>query len=114
MSAYPDWGPFHFGIEGEKVDKHWHKRNEDDEDIISLHFHPEHTYWFLNQRWDAPMLHEGETATVEEIREFCREQLAPFKVPTQVEFRDELPKTTVGKILRRELQRQEKEGRGKA
>jgi long-chain acyl-CoA synthetase len=60
------------------------------------------------------VLHEGETATVEEIREFCREQLAPFKVPTQVEFRDELPKTTVGKILRRELQRQEQEGRGKA
>ncbi len=60
------------------------------------------------------VLHEGETATVEEIREFCREQLAPFKVPTQVEFRDELPKTTVGKVLRRELQRQEQEKLGKA
>jgi long-chain acyl-CoA synthetase len=35
--------------------------------------------------------------------------MAVFKVPTQVEFRAELPKTTVGKILRRELVRQDKE-----
>jgi len=41
---------------------------------------------------------------------WCKDKLAPFKVPTQVEFRQELPKTTVGKILRRELVRQEKEG----
>jgi long-chain acyl-CoA synthetase len=45
----------------------------------------------------------------DEIREWCRERLAKFKVPTQVEFREELPKTTVGKILRRELVRQHKE-----
>ena len=45
----------------------------------------------------------------EEIRAFCKENMAPFKVPSQVEFRDELPKTTVGKILRRELVRQHKE-----
>ena len=50
-----------------------------------------------------------ETATEEEIRDFCKENMAPFKVPTQVEFRTELPKTTVGKILRRELVRQHKE-----
>jgi len=55
------------------------------------------------------VLKNGETATVDEIRAFCKERIAPFKVPTQVEFRDELPKTTIGKILRRELQRQEKE-----
>ena len=55
------------------------------------------------------VLKEGETATVDEIRAWCKERLAAFKVPTHVEFRDELPKTTVGKILRRELQRQEKE-----
>jgi long-chain acyl-CoA synthetase len=35
--------------------------------------------------------------------------MAPFKVPTEVEFRDELPKTTVGKVLRRELVRQHME-----
>jgi long-chain acyl-CoA synthetase len=55
------------------------------------------------------VLKKGETATVDEIRAWCKERMAPFKVPTHVEFRDELPKTTVGKILRRELQRQEKE-----
>lgn len=55
------------------------------------------------------VLKPGETATVEEIREFCKKEMAPFKVPTQVEFRSELPKTTVGKILRRELVRQHNE-----
>lgn len=51
----------------------------------------------------------GETLTEEEVRDWCKERLAKFKVPTHVEFRDELPKTTVGKILRRELVRQHKE-----
>jgi long-chain acyl-CoA synthetase len=51
----------------------------------------------------------GETLTEEEIKEFCRDHLAKYKVPTHIEFRDELPKTTVGKILRRELVRQHKE-----
>ena len=51
----------------------------------------------------------GETLTDEELKAFCKERLAPFKVPTHYEFRDELPKTTVGKILRRELVRQHKE-----
>ncbi len=55
------------------------------------------------------VLKPGETATVDEIRAWCKERLAPYKVPTHVEFRDELPKTMVGKILRRELVRQEKE-----
>jgi len=56
------------------------------------------------------VLKPGETATMEEIREYCKEQMAAYKVPTHVEFRDELPKTTVGKILRRELVREHKEG----
>ena len=51
----------------------------------------------------------GETLTVEEVREFAKKTLAKYKVPSHVEFRDELPKTTVGKILRRELVRQHKE-----
>jgi long-chain acyl-CoA synthetase len=50
----------------------------------------------------------GETATEEEIKDWCRDRLAKYEVPTQVEFRDELPKTTVGKILRRELVAEEK------
>ena len=55
------------------------------------------------------VLKPGETATEEEIKEFCADKLAKFKIPTHVEFRNELPKTTVGKILRRELVRQHKE-----
>ncbi len=51
----------------------------------------------------------GETATPEELKAFCKERLAAYKVPTHYEFRTELPKTTVGKILRRELVRQHKE-----
>ncbi len=49
------------------------------------------------------VLKPNETATEEEIRDYCKKNMAPFKVPTQVEFRTELPKTTVGKVLRREL-----------
>jgi long-chain acyl-CoA synthetase len=52
----------------------------------------------------------GETLTEDEIKTWCKERLASFKIPTHIEFRKELPKTTVGKILRRELVRQEKEG----
>ena len=51
----------------------------------------------------------SETLTVEELKAYCKEHLAPYKVPTHYEFRTELPKTTVGKILRRELVRQHKE-----
>jgi long-chain acyl-CoA synthetase len=56
------------------------------------------------------VLKPGQTATEEEIIEFCRENLAYYKVPKSVEFRDELPKTMVGKILRRVLVQQELEG----
>src|SRR5512133_3359227 len=55
------------------------------------------------------VLKPGETLTVEELKAYCKEHLAPYKVPTHYEFRNELPKTTVGKILRRELVRQHKE-----
>jgi long-chain acyl-CoA synthetase len=53
------------------------------------------------------VLKEGQTATEEEIIEFCRENMAPYKVPKFVEFRQDLPKTLVGKILRRELVEEE-------
>jgi long-chain acyl-CoA synthetase len=49
------------------------------------------------------VLADGEQASVEELRAFCRERLAPYKVPAAVEFRSELPKTMVGKVLRRAL-----------
>jgi long-chain acyl-CoA synthetase len=40
---------------------------------------------------------------VDELRAWCRDRLAPYKVPAIVEFRDELPKSMVGKVLRRML-----------
>jgi long-chain acyl-CoA synthetase len=54
------------------------------------------------------VLRQGEQATVEEIREFCKARLAGYKVPRAVEFRDDLPKTLVGKVLRRALVEQER------
>ncbi len=60
------------------------------------------------------VLKPGETASVDEIRAWCKERMAAYKVPTQIEFRDELPKTTVGKILRRELVRQHRESENEA
>jgi long-chain acyl-CoA synthetase len=49
------------------------------------------------------VLRPGRQATAEEIRDFCRDKLAPYKVPAQVEFRDALPMTMTGKVLRRAL-----------
>ncbi len=49
------------------------------------------------------VLKPGETCTSDEILAFCRQNLAPYKVPKFVEFRDQLPKTQVGKVLRRQL-----------
>jgi long-chain acyl-CoA synthetase len=49
------------------------------------------------------VLKAGQTVTEEELRAYCRERLAPYKVPARVEFRKELPKTMVGKVLRRAL-----------
>ncbi|MGB9593175.1 MAG: long-chain-fatty-acid--CoA ligase [Anaerolineae bacterium] len=54
------------------------------------------------------VLKEGETATEQEIIEFCRQSLAKYKVPRIVEFRKDLPKTMVGKILRRVLVEEER------
>jgi long-chain acyl-CoA synthetase len=49
------------------------------------------------------VLAAGQRASAEELRAFCRERLAPYKVPAGVEFRSELPKSMVGKVLRRAL-----------
>ena len=49
------------------------------------------------------VLRAGQTATEPELRAYCRERLAAYKVPARVEFRDSLPKTLVGKVLRRAL-----------
>jgi long-chain acyl-CoA synthetase len=49
------------------------------------------------------VLKGGATATADDLLAFCRERLAPYKVPAHVEFLAELPKTMVGKVLRRAL-----------
>ncbi|MGM0540462.1 MAG: AMP-binding enzyme, partial [Thermodesulfobacteriota bacterium] len=48
-----------------------------------------------------------------EIIAFCRQKLANYKVPKQIEFREELPKTIVGKVLRRVLREEEEQKKGK-
>ena len=53
------------------------------------------------------VLKEGATATEGDIIKFCKEYLDPYKVPKQVTFKDELPKSMIGKILRRKLQEEE-------
>ena len=54
--------------------------------------------------WVVPR--KGVTPTEEEIREHCRRHLAAYKVPKRVEFREALPKSAIGKLLRRELARE--------
>jgi long-chain acyl-CoA synthetase len=49
----------------------------------------------------------GETASEEEILEFCRERLTGYKRPRTVEFKDELPTSVIGKVLRRVLREEE-------
>ncbi|MDM8529240.1 long-chain fatty acid--CoA ligase [Anaerolineales bacterium HSG24] len=53
------------------------------------------------------VLHTGQTSTEAEMIKWCREGLAKYKIPKQIEFRKELPKTMVGKVLRRALVEQE-------
>jgi long-chain acyl-CoA synthetase len=54
------------------------------------------------------VLKPGAKATAEDIRAHCEKYLAPFKRPKEIEFRDSLPKTLVGKTLRRQLAQEEK------
>jgi long-chain acyl-CoA synthetase len=54
----------------------------------------------------------GSTVTEEELVSYCKENLAPYKVPKVLEFRDELPKSAVGKLLRRVLADEEREKAG--
>src|SRR5450759_3994010 len=59
------------------------------------------------------VLEPGKEATEEEIIAFCREKLAAYKVPKSVEFREDLPKTAIGKVLRKTLREEEEAKRKK-
>ena len=50
---------------------------------------------------------KGAQATADELQSHCRQRLTAYKVPRFYEFRKELPKTMVGKVLRRILQEEE-------
>lgn len=54
------------------------------------------------------VVREGASLTGDEVKKWCEDRLASYKVPYEVEFRLNLPRTIVGKLLRRELTRQEK------
>jgi long-chain acyl-CoA synthetase len=56
------------------------------------------------------VLREGQQLCEEELRQFCHTKLTGYKVPRYIEFRDSLPKSMVGKVLRRELVRQQESG----
>jgi long-chain acyl-CoA synthetase len=57
------------------------------------------------------VLKQGATVTQEELLEYCATKLAKYKLPAEIEFRKELPKTNVGKILRKQLRAEELEKR---
>ena len=57
------------------------------------------------------VLKEGEDATAEELMTYCQDKLAKYKWPTEIEFRKELPKTNVGKVLKKDLRSEEQEKR---
>ncbi|MGO4525752.1 AMP-binding protein [Microvirga sp. 2MCAF35] len=59
----------------------------------------------------AYVVRRDQALTIEELREFCRENLTGYKVPRRIEFRDTLPKTNVGKVLRRALKEEVGQGR---
>jgi long-chain acyl-CoA synthetase len=59
------------------------------------------------------VLKEGKSATSEEIIEYCKKNLANFKVPRYVEFKEDLPKTPTGKIMKQPLREEEEQKTGK-
>ena len=48
-------------------------------------------------------MREGATLTPKELRDWCKQNMTAYKVPTYVEYMETLPKSNVGKVLRREL-----------
>jgi long-chain acyl-CoA synthetase len=56
------------------------------------------------------VLRSGMSVSEADLRAYCKEHMAPYKVPRRIEFRDSLPKTLVGKVLRRQLVAEERAG----
>ena len=49
------------------------------------------------------VLNEEAKVTAEDIKQWCKDKIAPYKIPKIIEFKQELPKTIIGKVLRRKL-----------
>ena len=64
----------------------------------------------LAQPNGAYVVRKDMSLTADTLREFCRANMTPYKVPRTIVFRDELPKTNVGKVLRRALRDETKAG----
>ena len=60
------------------------------------------------------VLQPGSSLSVDDIESYCRKNLAAYKIPREIEFLDELPKSSVLKVLRRELRERELQKRGVA
>jgi long-chain acyl-CoA synthetase len=54
------------------------------------------------------VLRSGQTTCEEELREYCRQKLTGYKVPKHIQFLESIPKSLIGKTLRRELVAREK------
>ena len=54
----------------------------------------------------------GETLTSEEVQGFCKERLASYKTPREVKFREDLPKTPTGKVVKKALKEELMQARG--
>jgi long-chain acyl-CoA synthetase len=49
------------------------------------------------------VIRSDDSLSEDDVRQFCKENMAPYKVPKHIEFRDSLPMSNVGKVLRKEL-----------
>ena len=58
--------------------------------------------------------HEGSTMTADSLLTFLKEHLNPIEIPAEIEFRDELPKTMIGKLSKKELVEEEEQKLAKA
>ena len=54
--------------------------------------------------WVVPLRGSGRSLTEEELEKWCRENMAPYKVPKYIEFLEEIPRNNLGKVMRRQLQ----------
>lgn len=75
-------------------------------DILEAAIIPHHTEVGTKLKAVLVKHQTSDHITIEELRAYCKQSLAPYKIPSCLEYRDALPRSLVGKVLRRELQAQ--------